>query len=66
MLLTVIFVVCKFSTCMTSQLCSVFLIHIYLLAFLFVTSKQEESSKLMQHIENFFETLSDSPCENDG
>ncbi|XP_037010428.2 coiled-coil domain-containing protein 178 [Artibeus jamaicensis] len=31
-----------------------------------ILAVQEESSKLMQHIVNFFETLSDSPCENDG
>ncbi|KAF6087527.1 coiled-coil domain containing 178 [Phyllostomus discolor] len=31
-----------------------------------ILAVQEESSKLMQHIVSFFETLSDSPCENDG
>lgn len=36
------------------------------LLILFVTSEQEESSNLIQHIVDFFQTLSEGPCENDG
>jgi hypothetical protein len=33
---------------------------------LFVVSEQEESSNLMQHILDFFQTLKECPDENDG